>query len=125
MALVPATLKHVAHILRLGGKKPELKRGRYTPANCPGRYVTQLSDDQLPGRVQGSGLDPASEAIIRRVEIPDWVISVLAVLVVAGVNSLFGAFGVLALGVVATGVWIAQIITRTRSVRGRDSGPPA
>jgi hypothetical protein len=47
------------------------------------------------------------------------------VLVVAGVYSLFGAFGVLALGVVATGVWIAQIITRTRSVRGRDSGPPA
>jgi hypothetical protein len=48
--------------------------------------------------------------------IPDWAILVLAVLVVAGVYSLLGGFGVLALGIVATAVWIAQFIAGIRSV---------
>ena len=46
--------------------------------------------------------------------IPDWVIAVLAVLVVAGVFKLFGGFGVLVLGIVATAVWIAQIMASAR-----------
>jgi uncharacterized membrane protein YedE/YeeE len=41
--------------------------------------------------------------------IPDWAILFLAVLVVAGVFRLFGGFGVLVLGIVATAVWIAYI----------------
>ena len=44
--------------------------------------------------------------------IPDWVIVILAVLVVGGVFKLFGGFGVLGLGVITTAVWIAQIIQR-------------
>ena len=48
--------------------------------------------------------------------IPDWAILALAVLVVAGVYSLFGGFGVLVLGIVATAVWIAQFIAVSRSV---------
>jgi hypothetical protein len=54
---------------------------------------------------------------VRHVDIiPDWVIAVLTVLVVAGVYSLFGGFGVLVFGIVATGVWIAQLIAGCRSV---------
>ena len=51
--------------------------------------------------------------------IPDWVIALLAVLVVAGVFKLFGGFGVLVLGIVATAVWIAQIARMYRSSQGR------
>lgn len=54
--------------------------------------------------------------------IPDWVIAVLVVLVVAGVFRLFGGLGVLVLGIIATAVWIAQIIECTSSVRDRDRG---
>ena len=50
--------------------------------------------------------------------IPDWVIAFLAVLVVAGVFKLFGGFGVLVLGIVATAVWIAQIARMYRSSHG-------
>ena len=54
---------------------------------------------------------------MRHVDIvPDWVIAVLAVLVVAGVFKLFGGFGVLVLGIIATAVWIAQFIANIRSV---------
>ena len=49
--------------------------------------------------------------------IPDWAILVLAVLVVAVVYSLFGGFGVLVLGIVATGAWIAQIKGSAITVR--------
>jgi hypothetical protein len=41
----------------------------------------------------------------------------LAVLVIAGVYSLFGGFAVLALGIVAAGVWIAQLSAAIRSFR--------
>lgn len=47
--------------------------------------------------------------------IPDWAILVLAVLVVVGVYSLYGGFGVLVLGIVATTIWIAQFIADIRS----------
>ena len=50
--------------------------------------------------------------------IPDWAILALAVLVVAGVYSLFGGFGVL--GIVATAVWIAQFIAGIRSFHGHE-----
>ena len=45
--------------------------------------------------------------------IPDWVIALLAVLVVAGVFKLLGG-GVLVLGIVATVVWIARIMASAR-----------
>ena len=44
--------------------------------------------------------------------VPDWVIVILAVLVVGGVFQLFGGFGLLGLGVITTAVWIVQIIQR-------------
>ena len=46
--------------------------------------------------------------------VPDWAILVLAVLVVVGVFKLFGGFGLLGLGIVATAIWIAQIMASTR-----------
>jgi hypothetical protein len=52
--------------------------------------------------------------------IPDWAILALAVLVVAGVYSLFGGFGVLVLGIVATAVWIAQFIAGIRSFHSHE-----
>ena len=54
---------------------------------------------------------------MRQLEIvPDWAILVLAVLMVAGVYSLFNGIGVLVLGVVVTAVWIAQFIAGIRSI---------
>jgi hypothetical protein len=52
--------------------------------------------------------------------VPDWVIVILAVLVVGGVFKLFGGFGVLVLAIISTTVWIAQIMVSTRSVRDQD-----
>jgi len=46
--------------------------------------------------------------------IPDWAILLLAVLVVAGVFKLFGGIGVLVLGIIATAIWIAQIMASAR-----------
>jgi uncharacterized membrane protein YtjA (UPF0391 family) len=46
--------------------------------------------------------------------VPDWAIVVLAVLVVAGTFKLLGGFGVLVLGIAATAVWIAQIMSARR-----------
>jgi hypothetical protein len=51
--------------------------------------------------------------------IPDWVIPVLTVLLVAGVFKLFGGIGVLVLAIISTVIWIAQIIGR--SIRERVS----
>ena len=52
---------------------------------------------------------------MRHVDIvPDWAILVLALLGVAGVFKLFGGFGVLVLGIVATAFWIAQIMASAR-----------
>ena len=48
--------------------------------------------------------------------VPDWAIMVLAVLVLGGVFKLCCGFGVLALGIVAASVWIAQFIAGIRSV---------
>jgi hypothetical protein len=47
--------------------------------------------------------------------VPDSAILFLVVLVVAGVFKLFGGFGVLALGIVATTIWIAQFARMYRS----------
>ena len=49
--------------------------------------------------------------------VPDWAILVLAVLAVAGVFKLFGGFGVLVLGIVATAAWIAPIAIQTSEHR--------
>jgi hypothetical protein len=57
--------------------------------------------------------------------IPDWAILLMAVLVVAGVYSLFGGFGVLVIGIVATAIWIAQIARMHRSSQGRRIAPIA
>jgi hypothetical protein len=46
--------------------------------------------------------------------IPDWAILVLAVLAVGCVFKLFGGFGVLVLGIVATAAWIACIARMCR-----------
>lgn len=72
------------------------------------------------------GPEPPREATIRHVNIvPDWAILVLAVLAVAGVFKLFGGFGVLVLGIVATAVWIAQIARMHQSWRSRRIVPVA
>ena len=47
--------------------------------------------------------------------IPDWAILVLAVLAVGCVFKLFGGFGVLVLGIVATAAWIGCIARMCRS----------
>jgi hypothetical protein len=47
--------------------------------------------------------------------VPDWAILFLVVLMVAGVFKLFGGFGVLGLGIVATAIWIAQLARMYRS----------
>ena len=57
--------------------------------------------------------------------IPDWAILVLVMLLVAGVYTLFGGFGVLVLGIVATAIWIAQIVRMYRSSQGRRIAPIA
>jgi hypothetical protein len=54
--------------------------------------------------------------------VPDWVIAVLVVLVVAGVFSLFGGIGVLVLGIVVTTIWIAQVIEGRKFRCDLDSG---
>lgn len=62
-----------------------------------------------------SGCGPPTEIAMRHVDIiPDWAILILAVLVVAGVYRLLGGFGVLVFGIVASGVWIAQIMASAR-----------
>jgi len=77
-----------------------------------------MTGDPCRDDVRGIGLDRQKEIAIKHVDIvPDWVIAVLAVLVVAGVFRLFGGFGVLVLGIVATAVWIAQIMASISSVR--------
>jgi hypothetical protein len=47
--------------------------------------------------------------------IPDWAILVMAVLAVGCVFKLFGGFGVLVLGIVATAAWIGCIARMCRS----------
>ena len=54
--------------------------------------------------------------------VPDWAILAPVVLVASGVFSLFGGFGVLMVGIIATGVWIAQIIEGRKFCRHLDSG---
>jgi hypothetical protein len=53
--------------------------------------------------------------------IPDWVIPVLTVLLVAGVFKLFGGIGVLVLAIISTVIWIAQIIGSSSPVAERVS----
>ena len=45
----------------------------------------------------------------------DWAMLILAMLIVAGVYSIFDGIGVLVLGIIATAVWIAQFIAGIRS----------
>jgi len=56
--------------------------------------------------------------------LPDWAILALAMLVVAGAYSLFGGIGVLALGVIATGVWMVQIKASASTVGDHLEGSP-
>lgn len=60
---------------------------------------------------------------MRHVDIvPDWIIAVLVMFMVASVYSIFGGIGVVVLGIVATTIWIAQIIEGGKFHRDRDSG---
>ena len=81
---VPATLKRVADIPPTSaGITREPKRGRYSPAECRRRDVTQMTDDQSPAACEESGLNRQREIAMRHLDIiPDWAILVLAVLVV-------------------------------------------
>jgi hypothetical protein len=115
---VPATLRRGSLTSvapqQAAGAKP--KDRRYSPSECRLRHVTQMTDDQSPARVRGIG--PGSPKGNRHEDvdvIPDWIIAVLAMLVVAGVFKLFGGFGVLAFGIIATAIWIAQIVRMFRS----------
>ena len=47
---------------------------------------------------------------MKRVDsLPDWIVPVLTVMLVAGVFKLFGGIGVLVLAIISTVIWIAQI----------------
>jgi uncharacterized membrane protein len=70
---------------------------------------------------------------MKRVDrIPDCVIPVLTVLLVAGVFKLFGGVGVLVLAIIATVIWIAQLVgpspampDRVSSNAGEPQSPPS
>jgi hypothetical protein len=124
---VPAKLTLVADTLPRLANGPNRSAALYAMPSFDGLAAAEPpwvchAVDRRPvtGHMQGIRLNRQGKTAMRRVEIvPDWVIAVLAVLVVAGAIRLFGSFGVLVLGMIAATIWIAQIGRMYRSSPAR------